>query len=452
MANKKWSTDGVNIHPVDGTNIINNVPPAIYQPRKSLMGWYLEKIYDKFVFPYKIYGTHSHILDRINRTWHYTEGNLGILLNGLKGTGKSITLQLIANKLVENNIPVIIINHPIDFLNNIVQALEQDCVLIFDEFEKTHDDEQQQAILSILDGMTKNKYKRMYLFSTNQPNINENLVDRPSRIRYCYTFGNLSKEVIFELIDDILDPELSHYKTDLCSYILSRKVISIDAAKTAIQEVNIHRESPKLFEKVLNLKRKEFSGYDIIILDENGEDVETFAKNFKCSDRSFNAIMADVNYARQRVEDYTSERNGAYLNFTEKTKSQRIAITSMNEDGTYMAFLGKNGLYDHTMLHNFYKNDIFKSTISNFCGITDSFTPLFESESSDINPEIIRIMSMPEFSADEKEEKIEKLGEELERCDSSYRNVQTMSLDNNPKKFRIRFQESEPEWRVYTAD
>lgn len=55
-----------------------------YDDRK---GFFLEKTDDKFEFPYKIYGVEEKLINRVIKTFNNTNRNLGILLNGLKGTG-----------------------------------------------------------------------------------------------------------------------------------------------------------------------------------------------------------------------------------------------------------------------------------------------------------------------------------------------------------------------------
>ncbi len=136
MNQKQWSISGKEIHPVDGTNIIKCIPPGIYQPQATMRGWCLSKNYEKFEFPYKIYGTSNAIINRVLKTWEYTQGTLGILFNGIKGTGKSVTIQLIANNLIEQSIPIILINNPFEYLAHLIDSIEQDCIFIFDEFQK----------------------------------------------------------------------------------------------------------------------------------------------------------------------------------------------------------------------------------------------------------------------------------------------------------------------------
>lgn len=55
-----------------------------------------------------------------------------------------------------------------------------------------------------MDGVFNSPYRRVFLLTTNNLYVNENLIGRPSRIRYKKTFGNLQPEVVQEYLDDNL--------------------------------------------------------------------------------------------------------------------------------------------------------------------------------------------------------------------------------------------------------
>lgn len=49
-----------------------------------MTGFYLSKIAESFTFDYKLYGLNQKFIDYVLRT--NTTGNLGVLLDGIKGT------------------------------------------------------------------------------------------------------------------------------------------------------------------------------------------------------------------------------------------------------------------------------------------------------------------------------------------------------------------------------
>ena len=59
-------------------------------------------------------------------------------------------------------------------------------------------------MLSIMDGATNSEHRRVFLLTTNSLYINDNLLQRPGRIRYLKTFKDLTPEIIEEIVDDFL--------------------------------------------------------------------------------------------------------------------------------------------------------------------------------------------------------------------------------------------------------
>jgi hypothetical protein len=91
----------------------------------------------------------------------------------------------------------------------------------------------------------------VFLLTTNRTWVNENLLSRPSRIRYIKEFKNISRELIDEYMKDNLNDMSA--KEDIITYIDTLDVSTIDILKTAVQEVNIHgKEAFRKNMKVLN--------------------------------------------------------------------------------------------------------------------------------------------------------------------------------------------------------
>lgn len=188
-------------------------------------------------------------------------------MNGLRGAGKTMTAQLLANFLIKrNSLPVLVIKDPIP-LQDILDCVKQDIVLIFDEFEKTHDKEDQQKLLSVIDGMGRSIYNRLIIFTTNSPTIDDNFKDRPSRIHYKFDFQRVSDTIIDGLILDILPAHLLHFKKDIVSFLHSRKICTMDIVKAVISEVKTFEESPLTFEDKLNISKGEPPSFTVSILD-----------------------------------------------------------------------------------------------------------------------------------------------------------------------------------------
>lgn len=68
--------------------------------------------------------------------------------------------------------------------------------------------------------------------------IIQEMVGRPSRIRYVKEFGNLDLKVVNEYLDDAL--QVPEARQDLLDFIDSLTISTIDILKTIVNEVNIH--------------------------------------------------------------------------------------------------------------------------------------------------------------------------------------------------------------------
>lgn len=209
---------------------------------------YLRRTQDRFEFPYKIYGLEAGFVDRVTRSYANTTGNLGILMNGYKGTGKTVTAQQICNAL---DLPVLLVSERLELLPRLINELPQPAVLFFDEYEKIYD-RFDSSILSVMDGAFNSQYRRVFLLTTNALSVNENMLSRPSRIRYVKTFGNLPLETIIEIVNDSLRER--QFFNETVKFISGLEAITIDVVKAVVSEVNIHQQSPDRFKDVFNAK------------------------------------------------------------------------------------------------------------------------------------------------------------------------------------------------------
>ncbi len=246
--NEGWIVKNNDVWSVGNTGLLENkeyLDANIYVPEPTIFGVNLVKTFDRFNFDYKVYGVESAFINRVVKTYKFSTDNLGILLNGYKGTGKTVTAKLICNAL---NLPVIILkttdNGVIEFINSI----RQDIVIFIDEYEKVFS--QGSSLLTIMDGVETSEFRRVFILTTNSLSIENNLIDRPSRIRYLKRYENIEPSVIKEVVDDLLVNK--EHEVDTINYICSLALVTIDIIKAVIIEVNIHDEPPSEFEDVFN--------------------------------------------------------------------------------------------------------------------------------------------------------------------------------------------------------
>ena len=276
---QKWINEGGVLFPIPGSATLLSTPGngvfRIYvDARTGRIG--LEKIAESFIVNFKVYGTEGKAInDHIIHTWNSdvfqkSGKNLGVIFNGLKGTGKTIAAKQLCNRL---GLPTIVVSKPVDGLLEFIQALNFEAAVLIDEAEKTFDEES-EILLKMIDGVYNHR-RKLYILTTNELTLDDNLIGRPGRIRYVKQFGNLELDVINEVIEDTLEDK--SLADGLIRLVNSLEISTIDILKSLIEECNITGRipDPNLFNvplSKLKLRLLRFSDLDEVRF----EDVEKF--------------------------------------------------------------------------------------------------------------------------------------------------------------------------------
>ena len=260
MGKQIWLQDG-NIFSQGSATTVSHpegLPKGIYEVKLSMTGFYLSKIAESFTFDYKLYGLNQKFIDYVLKTYENTTGNLGVLLDGIKGTGKTVTAKELCNHL---QLPVILVQSMGGDTNGklikyLSTAIDFDCIFFFDEYEKEF--KNSSDVLSFMDGTYNSIYRKVFLLTTNELNVDPNLLGRPSRIRYKKSFSNLSEEVTREILNDILEDKTAIEKVIELTH--SMNIITIDLIKAIATEINIHgAESLPDIKETFNIEFSRFS-------------------------------------------------------------------------------------------------------------------------------------------------------------------------------------------------
>ena len=213
---------------------------------------FLEMI-EPFEVSGKLYGDTIKHTDRILRTFANRPAGTGVMLNGEKGSGKSLLAKNIAVEAAKEGIPTIVINAPWcgDKFNSFIQAIEQPVVILFDEFEKVYNAEQQTALLTLLDGVFPSK-KLFVLTCNDKWRVDQHMRNRPGRIFYMIDFKGLTGEFIREYCEDKLDNKT--YIDRLVQIAGTFDQFNFDMLKSTVEEMNRYNESPNEAMSILNAK------------------------------------------------------------------------------------------------------------------------------------------------------------------------------------------------------
>ena len=234
----------------------NHLPAGNYIIKQDMFGaMFLEQI-EGFERINKVYGDTTRNSYRIIQTFLSRMGkSTGVMLTGEKGSGKTLLAKTLSIDCAEQGIPTIIINTPWrgDAFNKLIQDIDQPCMVLFDEFEKVYDSDEQESILTLLDGVYPSQ-KLFVLTCNDKWRVDKHMRNRPGRIFYMLEFRGLDQQFIREYCADNLDADKHHYIDKVCQIAQLFSEFNFDMLKALIEEMNRYNEAPQDALKMLNAK------------------------------------------------------------------------------------------------------------------------------------------------------------------------------------------------------
>lgn len=261
--------------------LLTSLPPQTYLVNfDKQTGFFLSKYADIQVSE-KMYGVHNNKLTKVMSAFDVFERNLGVILSGDKGIGKSSFAKLLAVECVNSGIPVVIVNTYIPGIAEYLASFDQTVMVLFDEFDKTFKSgkdssrDAQAEMLTLFDGLAQGK--KMFVVTCNAlTGLNDFLVNRPGRFHYHFRFGYPTAEDIREYLSDKVDEkyhsEINRVvsfsrKLDLnydCLRAIAFELNTGISFKDAILDLNIIKEDGRIYNK-----------YSVKVYLSNGDILET---------------------------------------------------------------------------------------------------------------------------------------------------------------------------------
>ena len=310
----------------------------------KLMGFYLEKHSDIKSNEEKIYGKHEEKVEKVLNSFDLFNRNLGVILSGDKGIGKSLFARLLAEKSIEKNIPLIIADCYYPGMATFIESIKQRTVILFDEFDKTfavgkdEDNNPQTEFLPLFDGLSEGK--KLFVITCNDiKKLNSYLLNRPGRFHYHFRFKYPTAAEVIEYLTDKLDPK---YHDEINKVVSFSQIVELnyDCLRAIAFELNLGNKFEDIMQD-LNIINCEEKRYEIMAYFKNGEIMKTnniiidlFEKQFlnvymytlegeNLCDISFNTgdMIYDKEHRHYFVKPEKVKIN--YMEYTEGTKEEK---------------------------------------------------------------------------------------------------------------------------------
>ena len=248
------------------------LPAGTYQVRFHPMeGFSLSQRNDLSLSEEKVYGPSPAKAEKALKSYQLSNRNFGVLLSGQKGIGKSLFVRLLAEKAQQMGYPVITVSEAVPGIANYISSIDQDCIVIFDEFEKTfinaHGENQQDELLPLFDGMDGGH--KLFIVTCNDLNqISQFMINRPGRFHYHFTMTPPSPKEVEEYLQDKLLPECCG---DLQAIVNFSNVVDVpyDWLRAIVFEINQGYSFREAMQD-LNITKKEKVYFNVAIFLSNG--------------------------------------------------------------------------------------------------------------------------------------------------------------------------------------
>ena len=316
------------------------LPAGNYTIKADMQGnLFLESI-DSFEIKGKRYGDLDRNCERIINTFMSRSASTGVMLTGEKGSGKSLLAKALSIQTATMGIPTIVINQPWtgDKFNQLIQSIEQPCVVLFDEFEKVYGQDDQEAMLTLLDGVFPSK--KMFVITCNDKwRVDSHMRNRPGRIFYMLDYKGLTQDFIIEYCEDNLNDK-SHIQR-ICSITSLFSQFNFDMLKALVEEMNRYNEPPEAALRMLNVKPEFDSGnkYDVsmsvkgVPVENDNLDTKQWKGNPLQSEIEINFKVITPAESPDEVDDYDWEQADFKPSDLQKIDPQKGTFIFMNKDG-----------------------------------------------------------------------------------------------------------------------
>ncbi len=303
---------------------LKKLPTGIYTVEYIPMQGFCLKECNDFVMSGKIYGNLENRTNRIINTYldrAKKHISTGVLLTGIKGSGKTLLVKNLAKEFLPMGISTIIVNSPFcgTEFNNFMATFEEPVCVTFDEYEKVyHEPQAQEQLLTLFDGIFASNM--LFILTCNKKHlVDDNMINRPGRIFYNYDYSGLDETFVREYLEENLkdksqiEPFVRYVSNNI-------QELNFDMMKAMVEEMNRYDETLKEVVTHLNVSTYGVKKLYTVV---NWTSLHAFPKTIE----GYHAKCKDFKITK--FHDSPHDR----LNIYKDTVSINMEYTFVDEDG-----------------------------------------------------------------------------------------------------------------------
>ena len=249
------------------------LPPGAYKVEFSKMTGFSLSVHNDLLVKEKMYGTSYKKADKVMNTFNHLDRNMGVILSGPKGVGKTMFARRLAELGKEQGLPLILVDAPYPGIEDFIESIEQECIVLFDEFEKTfrkakeEEGGPQERLLSLFDGIDGGK--KLYVITCNRVSgLNEYFLNRPGRFHYHFILSTPTGDEVREYMEDNLDGDARKYIDNIVT-LSSMSAFTYDVLRAIAFELNLGNSLSETMMD-LNIERERYLSLRFKIVFTNG--------------------------------------------------------------------------------------------------------------------------------------------------------------------------------------
>ena len=269
----------------------------------------------------KIYGQHLDKVKKVLNSMDKMNRNLGVILSGDKGIGKSLFSKCLGLKARKKGIPVILVNEYHEGIANFLEEIEQTVMILFDEYDKTFDEKKhncQAEMLSLFDGVSAGK--KLFVITCNEiQSLSQYLINRPGRFHYHFRFLYPTADEIRDYMEDKLDKQYYDEIENVIAFSV-RMNLNYDCLRSIAFELNNGLKFQEAINDLNIIRISQYKNIKIIVEFENQATLSGKIKEWQLYDNTITDMsiylpdnIRPLSYVREYIGEFPMNFSNNYI-------------------------------------------------------------------------------------------------------------------------------------------